>query len=84
MDSRCNLSEGIYERGMESGFSKGQSEGRAEGILEIALEMLREHFPVDPIARITKLDVAISKEAGRKHGLLWARDLRDEMRSLRF
>lgn len=70
MDSRCNLSEGIYERGMESGFSKGQSEGRAEGILEIALEMLREHFPVDTIARITKLDAATSKEAGRKHGLL--------------
>lgn len=55
---------------MESGFSKGQSEGRAEGILEIALEMLREHFPVDPIARITKLDAATSKEAGSKHGLL--------------
>ena len=55
---------------MESGFSKGQSEGRAEGILEIALEMLREHFPVDTIARITKLDAATSKEAGRKHGLL--------------
>lgn len=70
MDSRCNLSEGIYERGMESGFSKGQSEGRAEGGLEIALEMLREHFPVDTIARITKLDAATIKEAGRKHGLL--------------
>ena len=54
-----------------------------EGILETALEMLREYFPVDPIARITKLDAATIKEAGRKHGLLWARDLRDEMRSLR-
>lgn len=32
--------------------------------------MLREHFPVDTIARITKLDAATIKEAGRKHGLL--------------
>lgn len=29
------------------------------------------------------MDAATSKEVGRKHGLLWARDLRDEMRSLR-
>lgn len=49
---------------------RDKARGRAEGILEIALEMLREHFPVDPIARITKLDAATSKEAGRKHGLL--------------
>lgn len=66
----CSLSEGIYERGMEAGFSKGQREGRAEGRLETALEILREHFPVDTIARITKLDAATIKEAGRKHGLL--------------
>lgn len=29
------------------------------------------------------MDAATIKVVGRKHGLLWARDLRDEMRSLR-
>ncbi len=49
MNEMCNLSEGVYERGLEVGMEKGREEGKREDILNLN----REGFPIDTISRVT-------------------------------
>lgn len=66
LDGMCNLSEGIYERGMECGIEQGALKNKKE----IALKMLKENLPVDMIARLTNLTKAVILEIGKKNGCL--------------
>ena len=66
LDGMCNLSEEIYERGMECGIEQGALKNKKE----IALKMLKENLPVDMIARLTNLTKAVILEIGKKNGCL--------------
>jgi predicted transposase YdaD len=61
----CNLSSGIYEKGMDKGFALGKDEGRAEGKAEgsilkavkVVQNLLEKNFTLEealPIADIDK------------------------------
>ena len=58
------------EAGREEGRVEGREEGRVEGLFLSALGMLQEKFPVEQVARITKLSVEQIRELGKTHGLL--------------
>ncbi len=49
----CNLSEGVYERGLEAGLEKGRVEGWKEAKREDILNLNHEGFPIDTISRVT-------------------------------
>ena len=51
---------------LEEGIEKGIEKGR----METAIEMLREKFPQEKIAKFTKLSVEKINEIGRLNGLL--------------
>ena len=48
----CNLSEGIEEKALE----KGRAEGRAEEKAEFILNMHREGFSLEQIARVARME----------------------------
>jgi len=56
----------LYQLGQEEGLQKGKEEGKQEGLHkgklegreETALNMLKEGFPEEVVARITKLPAA--------------------------
>jgi predicted transposase YdaD len=57
----CNLSSGIYEKGMDKGFALGKDEGRAEGSIlkavKVVQNLLEKNFTLEealPIADIDK------------------------------
>ena len=54
MDSMCNLSSGVLEKGKEI----GRAEGRAEGLRELIRSMLEENeLPMEKIAKYAKVTV---------------------------
>ena len=59
----CNLSEGIEEKALE----KGRTEGREEEKAEFILNMHREGFSLEQIARVARMEIeeikTIIKEA---------------------
>ena len=82
VDTMCNLSEGIEERGiekgikqgmeqgMEKGMEKGIEKGMAESRMETAVELMKEKFPMEKISRITRLSMEKLQELGKMNGLL--------------
>lgn len=66
----CNLSEGIEERGIEKGIKQGIEKGIAESRMETAIELMKERFPMEKIARITRLSMEKLQELGKVNGLL--------------
>ena len=51
VDTMCNLSEGIEQRGIEKGIEKGTEEAK----LSMAVEMLKANLSMELIERVTKL-----------------------------
>ncbi|RGY00368.1 hypothetical protein DXA57_10110 [Blautia sp. OF03-15BH] len=49
----CNLSEGIEEKALE----KGRAEGREEEKAEFILNMHREGFSLEQIARVARMEI---------------------------
>ncbi len=49
----CNLSEGIEEKALE----KGRTEGREEEKAEFILNMHREGFSLEQIARVARMEI---------------------------
>ena len=49
----CNLSEGIWEDGIELGVKQG----RTEATEEIAVKMLRKRTPMETVAEFTALSL---------------------------
>lgn len=64
----CNLSEGIYERGISQGLSQGKEEGRGEMILN----MLKDHEPIDKITKYSGWAEAQVRELAEKHHIVIA------------
>ena len=56
--------------GEKSGIRKGRTEGRASAREEIALAMFADHFPVDKVAKYSKLTLKKATALGKKHGYL--------------
>jgi predicted transposase YdaD len=57
----CNLSSGIYEKGIDKGFALGKDEGKAEGgilnAVKVVQNLLAKNFTLEealPIANIDK------------------------------
>ena len=50
--------------------NRGRMEGREEGKIEMVQEMLRNHQPLDLIAKISKFSLEKVSEIGKLHGLL--------------
>lgn len=50
--------------------AKAAAKARIESKIEDAIEMMKDHFSIDRIAKITKLSVEQITEAGRLQGLL--------------
>ena len=48
----------------------GKAEGKAEGRMETAIELMKEKFPLEKIAKTTKLSMEKLQELGRMNGLL--------------
>ena len=59
VSSMCNLSEGIFEKGIEAGIVRGRAEGKAEGIaagkLEAAKDLLASCFDEETVIKLLKL-----------------------------
>ena len=74
VDTMCNLSEGIEERGIEKGIKQGIEKGIEKGIaesrMETAVELMKEKFPMEKISRITRLSMEKLQELGKVNGLL--------------
>lgn len=51
------------------GRAEGKSEGREEGKLEDALEMLKDGFPSEKVAKYTKLSKQATENLARQHKL---------------
>jgi predicted transposase/invertase (TIGR01784 family) len=47
--------DALYQNGQEEGLQKGKEEGKLEEKEETAFNMLREGFPEEVVARITRL-----------------------------
>ena len=58
------------EEGIEKGITMGKAEGKAEGRMETAVELMKEKFPLEKIAKATKLSMEKLQELGRMNGLL--------------
>lgn len=63
------LEEGKAE-GKAEGIAVGKAEGKTEGRMETAVELMKEKFPMEKIAKVTKLSVEKLQELGKLHGLL--------------
>ena len=53
----CNLSEGIEEKALEKGRAEGRAEGREEEKAEFILNMHREGFSLEQIARVARMEI---------------------------
>ena len=49
---------------------EGKAEGKTEGRMETAVELMKEKFPMEKIAKVTKLSMEKLQELGRMNGLL--------------
>ena len=58
------------KQGIEQGIEQGKAEGKAEGRMETAIELMKEKFPLEKIAKATKLSMEKLQELGRMNGLL--------------
>lgn len=74
LDSMCNLSEGIYEKGVNYGISKGISQGFSQGLnkgkTEDALEMLRDGVSFEKVAKYTKLSLKVIENIAKQNKLI--------------
>ena len=74
MNTMCNLSEGIFERGIEQGISQGISQGRAQGILQgesgMILSMLKKGYDLASIADISQWSISKIEQLAKAHRLL--------------
>ena len=57
-------------KAMEEMRKEAAAKARIESKIEDAIEMMKDHFSIDRIAKITKLSVEQITEAGRQQGLL--------------
>ena len=57
VDEMCNLSEGIFEQGIEQGLAQGMERGIMQGAERTAVGLLRENMPMDLIVRVTSLSL---------------------------
>ena len=55
---------------LEEGKAEGKAEGKTEGRMETAVELMKEKFPMEKIAKVTKLSMEKLQELGRMNGLL--------------
>lgn len=78
LTTMCNLSEGIFERGLKRGIEQGIEQGRAEGmekgekkgVLKTALNMLKKGMAIDIVAECTELPIEAIKSLAQKHKLI--------------
>jgi predicted transposase/invertase (TIGR01784 family) len=52
----CNLSSGIYEKGMDKGFALGKDEGILKGKIDTVKNMLKEGMALETALKFTGLD----------------------------
>ncbi|MDE5861468.1 MAG: hypothetical protein K2H28_04665, partial [Ruminococcus sp.] len=56
VDSMCNLSQGIYDKGKAEGAIEGKIQGKIEGKIEMIKAMLEEGTTLETALRIAKID----------------------------
>ena len=61
LDTMCDLSYGIEERGIEKGIEKGIEQGIEQGRLGLIQNMLLQHMPVEDIKKSGVTDEEIRK-----------------------
>ncbi|MBQ7515854.1 MAG: hypothetical protein IJS96_06190 [Schwartzia sp.] len=54
MNTMCNLSEGIFEKGMEKGMEKGEKKGMEQKTLRIVINLLKKKFSYDEISELAE------------------------------
>ncbi len=57
VDDMCNLSTGVFSRGLEEGRAKGRAEGREEEKKEFVINLLQNHVDIEVIAKAAKRPV---------------------------
>jgi hypothetical protein len=57
----CNVSQGIYESGVEDGLSQGLIKGEKKAAKMIALNMAELNIPLEKIAAATQEKVSVIK-----------------------
>lgn len=73
LNTMCNLSEGIFERGIEKGEAKGKAEGKAEG-MELAMriwKLLTEKRPFTDIAKETQISLDEIRKIAKGFGIAY-------------
>ena len=56
VDSMCNLSQGIYDKGLNDGLSKGISQGKIKGKIEMIQNMLEDGITLESALRAARID----------------------------
>jgi hypothetical protein len=67
VNEMCNVSKGIYDKGVEEGLSQGLSQGEKKATKLIALNMAELNIPLDKIAAATQEKVGVIKEWIKEH-----------------
>ena len=70
MNIMCNLSEGIFERGIVQGIEQGREQGIMQGESGMILAMLRKGYDLANIADISQWPLKKIEQLAKAHHLL--------------
>ena len=65
----CNLSVGIYTKGIEKGIEKGITKGRDEEQRVMVIRLLQKHMSVDFISQITERPESYIREIAKEQNI---------------
>ncbi|MCD7784339.1 MAG: hypothetical protein LUH18_01940 [Oscillospiraceae bacterium] len=58
----CNLSQGVYERGIEKGVERGIQQGKLENAKAMAISMHNDGMKEEQIAKYANVDVELVRK----------------------
>ena len=70
MNTMCNLSEGIFERGIVQGIERGIEQGIEQGESGMILSMLKKGYDLTSIADISQWSIKKIEQLAKAHHLL--------------
>ena len=70
MNTMCNLSEGIFERGIVQGIERGIEQGIEQGESGMILSMLKKGYDLTSIADISQWSIKKIEQLAKVHHLL--------------
>ena len=66
VDDMCNLSTGVFSRGLEEGRAKGRAEGREEEKKKFVINMLQNHVDIEVIAKVAESPVEYVRQVAEE------------------